>query len=86
MKPEELLSKELSVWKEKPAKAVSNVIVPCVLKYKLRASLQPLPPIMLMHHFFPDKMLITLSLSTLFPYNTPNDSKVQCKINTWSFY
>lgn len=25
MKPEELLSKELSVWKEKPAKAVSDV-------------------------------------------------------------
>lgn len=45
MKPEELLSKELSVWKEKPAKAVSNVISPSVLRNSEQVC-QPLPPIL----------------------------------------
>lgn len=87
MKPEELLSKELSVWKEKPAKAVSNIIFPYVLKYKLRTSLPAFTThYTLMHHFLLNKILITLSFNTLFPYRIPNDSKVQSKINIWSFY
>lgn len=39
-----------------------------------------------MHHFLPIKILITLSFNTLLPYHIPNDSKVQSKINIWSFY
>lgn len=87
MKPEELLSKELSVWKEKPAKAVSSIIFPCVLKYKLRTSLLIFTiHYALMHHFLPNEILIALSFNTLFPYHILNDSKVQSKINIWSFY
>lgn len=68
MKPEELLSKELSVWKEKPAKAVSNIIFPYVLKYKLGASFPTFTiHYVLMHHFLPIEILVTLSFNTLFP-------------------
>lgn len=81
MKPEELLSKELSVWKEKPAKAVSNIVFPYVLRYELRASSPTLTThIMLMHHILPNEILITFSFNLLFLYHQPNDNKVQNKI------
>lgn len=79
MKPEELLSKELSVWKEKPAKAVSNIIFPHVLICELRASSPTLTThIMLLHHFLPSKILIIFCFNTL--YYQPNDNKVRNKI------
>lgn len=81
MKPEELLSKELSVWKEKPAKAVSNVISPDVLSYELRASLPTLTThIMLIHHFLPNEILIVFSFNILFLYDQPYDNKLWNKI------
>jgi len=81
MKPEELLSKELSVWKEKPAKAVSNTIFPCVLRYQGRVSLPTLTTrIALMHHFLPNKILIMFSFNIPFLYHQPNDKKGWNKI------